>query len=134
MINANPKYITENDIKEVLRINSDEGNLQSNFVTDGKYLYYVDGFTKPQKIRALSEEEQFQNLPELAKGMRMTEEELIDFMLDTNKNIDYYDIPDNGFNSMEEIEDWWKDKDAKLIFKVYDKYMGIPEMIIDCID
>ena len=133
MISANHKYITENDIKEVLRINPDEDDFQSSFVTDGKYLYYVDGFTNPQEIRVLSEEEQFQNLPELAKGMKMTEEELIAFMLDTNKNIDYYNIPDNGFNSMEEIEKWWEDKDAKLIFEVYDEYMGIPEMIIDCI-
>ena len=134
MISANPKYITENDIKEVLRINPDEDNLQSSFVTDGKFLYYVDGYTNPQEIRPLSEDEQFQNLPELAKGMRMSEKELIDFMLVTNKNIDYECIPDNEFNSRQEIEDWWKDKDAKLIFKVYDEYMGIPEMIIDCID
>ena len=133
MISANPKYITENDIKEVLKLNPKEEDLQSSFVTDGKFLYYVDGYTNPQEIRALSEDEQFQNLPELAKGMRMTEEELIAFMLETNKNIDYDFTPDNGFNSREEIENWWKDKDDKLIFKVYDEYMGIPEMIADLI-
>lgn len=133
MISANSKYITENDIKEVLKLNPNEDDLQSSFVTDGKFLYYVDDYTSPQEIRALSEEEQFQNLPELAKGMKMTEEELIAFMLETNKNTDYDCTPDNGFTSREEIENWWKDKDDRFIFKVYDEYMGIPEMIADLI-
>lgn len=133
MISANPKYITENDIEEVLKLNPKEEDLQSSFVTDGKFLYYVDGYTNPQEIRVLSEYEQFQNLPELAKGMKMTEEELIAFMLETNKNTDYDCTPDNGFTSREEIENWWKDKDDRFIFKVYDEYMGIPEMIADLI-
>ena len=101
MISANPKYITENDINEVLKLNSSEEDLQSSFVTDGKYLYYVDGYTNPQEIRALSEDEQFQNLSEIAKGMRMTEEELIEFMLVSNIRIAH----DNGeFNTIEESE------------------------------
>ena len=58
MISANPKYTTENDIEEVLKLNPKEEDLQSSFVTDGKFLYYVDGVTNPQEIRALSEEEQ----------------------------------------------------------------------------
>lgn len=130
MISANPKYITESDIEEVLKLNPKEDDLQSSFSTDGKYLYYVDGYTSPQTIRALSEEEQFQNLPELAKGMKMTEDELIDFMLVSNIRIGY----DNGdFNSLEESDKWWKGKTTKEIFKGYDEYMGIPEMIADLI-
>lgn len=130
MISANPKYITENDIKEVLKLNPKEDDLQSSFSTDGKYLYYVDGYTSPQAIRTLSEEEQFQNLPELAKGMKMTEEELIAFMMESNIRIGH----DNGeFNSFEESDKWWKSKTNKEIFKGYDEYMGIPEMIVDLI-
>ena len=130
MISANPKYITENDIKEVLRINPDEDNLQSSFVTDGKYLYYVDGFINPQEIRVLSEEEQFQNLSELAKGMRITEEELIAFMMESNIKIAQ---DDGDFNSIEESKKYWEGRDKMEIFKGYDKYMGIPEMIADII-
>ena len=37
MISANPKYITENDIEEVLKLNPNEDDLQSSFVTDGSY-------------------------------------------------------------------------------------------------
>ena len=130
MISSNPKYITENDIEEVLKLNPMEDDLQSSFSTDGKYLYYVDGYTSPQAIRALSEEEQFQNLPELAKGMKMTEDELITFMMESNIRIGH----DNGeFNSLEESDKWWKSKTNKEIFKGYDEYMGIPEMIADLI-
>jgi hypothetical protein len=133
MISANPRYITEDDIEEVLKLNPNEDDLASSFVTDGKYLYYVDGYTNPQEIRALSDDEQFQNLPELAKGMKMTEEKLIAFMLKQNKDVDYQNIPENDFNSKKEVNEWWKDKDDKMIFKVYDEYMGIQEMIVDLI-
>lgn len=126
MIITNPKCITENDINEVLRINPNEDDLQSSFVTDGKYLYYVNGFTELKEIRALSEDEQFQNLPELAKGMKMTEDELIAFMLESNIRIAH---DDGDFNSIEESKKYWESRDKIEIFKGYDKYMGIPEMI-----
>ena len=130
MISANPKYITKNDIEEVLKINPKEDDLQSSFVTDGKYLYYVDGYSNPQEVRALSEDEQFQNLPELAKGMKMTEDELIDFMLESNIRIAY---EDGEFSTEEESEKYWKEKEDIEIFKGYDKYMGIAELIADVI-
>ena len=130
MISANPKYITKNDVEEVLKINPKEDDVQSSFVTDGKYLYYVDEYSNPQEVRALSEDEQFLNLPELAKGMKMTEYELIDFMLESNIRIAY---EDGDFNSIEESKKYWEDRDKIEIFKGYDKYMGIPEMIADII-
>lgn len=131
MISANPKYITENDIKEALKLNPNEDDLYSSFITDGKYLYYVDGYTYPQKIRALSEEEQFQNLFEIAKVMEMTKDELITFMLESNKEVDYQNIPDNDLNSEEEVDEWWVDKSDRMIFKIYDEYSGIVELISD---
>ena len=131
MISANPKYITENDIKEVLELNPKEDNLQSSFVTDGKFLYYVDGVTNPQEIRALSEEEQFQNLFEIAKAMDKTKDELISYMLEQNKDVDYQNIPENDFHTEAEVDEWWKNKDSRTIFKVYDEYYGIAELIAE---
>ena len=131
MINANLKYITENDIEEVLKLNPNEDDLQSSFVTDGKFLYYVDGYTSPQEIRALSEDEQFQNLFEIAKTMDMTKDELISYMLEKNKDVDYQNIPENDFNTESEVDEWWKDKNADMIFKVYDEYYGIAELIAE---
>ena len=130
MITANPNYITKNDVEEVLKLNPKEDDLQNSFVTDGKFLYYVDGYTYPQEIRALSEEEQFQNLSEIANGMHMTKNELIDFMMVSNIRIAYeYE----EFSTEEESEKYWKEKEDIEIFKGYDKYMGIVELIADVI-
>ena len=129
MIGANPRYITENDIKEVLKLNPKEDDLASSFVTDGKYLYYVDGYTNPQEIRALSVDEQFLNLFEIAKAMNKTKDGLISYMLEQNKDVDYQNIPENDFETETDVDEWWKDKDSKTIFKVYDEYYGIAELI-----
>lgn len=131
MIGANPRYITENDIEEVLKLNPKEDDLASSFVTDGKYLYYVDGYTNPQEIRALSVDEQFLNLFEIAKAMDKTKDELISYMLEQNKDVDYQNIPENDFETETDVDEWWKNKDSKTIFKVYDEYYGIAELIAE---
>lgn len=130
MITANPNYITKNDVKEVLKLNPNEDDLQNSFVTDGKCLYYVDGYTYPQEIRVLSEEEQFQNLSEIANGMHITKNELIDFMLVSNIRIAY---ENEEFSTEEESEKYWEEREDIEIFKGYDKYMGIVELIADVI-
>ena len=131
MINANFKYITKEDIEEVLKLNPQEDDFEASFVTDGKYIYYVDGYANPQEIRALSTDEEFMNLAEIAKFMEMTEEEVISYMLEQNKDVDYQNIGENDFDSKEEVDKWWEDKDAKTIFKVYDEYYGIAELIAE---
>ena len=129
MINANFNYITKEDIEDVLKLNPKEDDLKSSFVTDGKYLYYVDGYTEPQEIRALNEEEQWLNLPELAKYMGKTTDKVIRFMLKENKLVDYENIPENNFRTKREVDKWWSDKTDRFIFKVYDEYCGIAELI-----
>ena len=131
MIKANYNYVTEDDVKKVLELNPKEDDLQSSFVTDGKFLYYVDGYTCPQEIRSLSVEEQFLNLFEIAKAMNKTEDELISYMLEQNKDVDYQNIPENDFHTKTEVNKWWKDKDKRTIFKVYDEYYGIAELIAE---
>jgi hypothetical protein len=131
MIGANFTYITKEDIEEVLKLNPKEDDFKSSFVTDGKYIYYVDGYTYPQEIRALDEDEQFMNLAEIAKCMEMTEEEVISYMLKQNKDVDYQNIGDNDFDTEEEVDKWWEGKDAKMIFKIYDEYYGIAELIAE---
>ena len=98
-------------------------------VKNGEYLYYVDGYTNPQEIRALSVDEQFLNLFEIAKAMNKTKDGLISYMLEQNKDVDYQNIPENDFETETDVDEWWKDKDSKTIFKVYDEYYGIAELI-----
>lgn len=131
MIGANFKYITKEDIEEVLKLNPQEDDFEASFVTDGKYIYYVDGYTNPQEIRALDFDEEFMNLAEIAKCMEMTEEEVISYMLKQNKDVDYQNIGDNDFDTEEEVDKWWEDKNAKMIFKIYDEYYGIAELIAE---
>ena len=131
MINANFKYITKEDIEEVLKRNPKEDDFKASFVTDGKYIYYVDGYTSPQEIRALDFDEQFMNLAEIAKLMGKTEDEVIAYMLEQNKDVDYQNIGENDFDTEEEVDKWWENKDAKMIFKIYDEYYGIAELITD---
>lgn len=131
MIKANFKYITKRDIEEVLKLNPQEDDFEASFVTDGKYIYYVDGYTNPQEIRALNRDEEFMNLAEIAKFMEMTEEEVISYMLEQNKDVDYQNIGDNDFDTEEDVDKWWEDKDAKMIFKIYDEYYGIVELIAE---
>lgn len=71
----------------------------------------------------------FMNLTEIAKLMKMTEEEVVSYMLEQNKDVDYQNIGDNGFDTEEDVDKWWKNKDAKTIFKIYDEYYGIAELI-----
>ena len=131
MISANFKYITKEDIDKVLKLNPQEDDFEASFVTDGKAIYYVDGYTNPQEIRVLDEDEEFMNLAEIAKCMKMTEEEVISYMLKQNKDVDYQNIGDNDFDTEEEVDKWWEDKDAKMIFKIYDEYYGIVELIAE---
>ena len=68
-------------------------------------------------------------LTQIAKMMNKTEDEVIAYMLGQNKDVDYQNIPENGFRSKKEVDKWWKDKDIKMIFKIYDEYYGIEELI-----
>ena len=129
MISANFDYITKEDIEEVLKLNPQEDNFKASFVTDGKAIYYVDGYTEPQEIRWLDRDEEFMNLAEIAKCMEMTEEEVISYMLKQNKDVDYQNIGENDFDSKEDVDKWCEDKDAEIIFKIYDEYYGIAELI-----
>ena len=131
MIEVNYNYITKYDIEEVLKINPNEYDLGSCFVTDGYTLYYVDGYTFPREIRALSDVEQYQNLPIIAKYMGMSEKEFISHMLKQNKDIDYKNIGNNEFNTKEEVDKWWQNQSNITIYKVYDKHYGIGELIAD---
>ena len=70
-------------------------------------------------------------LTQIAKMMNKTEDEMIAYMLEQNKDVDYQNIPENGFNSKKEVDKWWKDKDVKMIFKIYDEYYGIEELIAE---
>ena len=131
MISADKRHVTDFDREAVLRINPEEYNTETCYVTDGKYLYYVDGYTNPQEISALSVDEQFLNLFEIAKAMDKTKDELISYMLEQNKDVDYQNIPENDFETETDVDEWWKDKDSKTIFKVYDEYYGIAELIAE---
>ena len=52
-------------------------------------------------------------------------------MLEQNKDVDYQNIPENDFHTEAEVDEWWKNKDSRTIFKVYDEYYGIAELIAE---
>ena len=64
-------------------------------------------------------------LCEIATLFQMTPKQTIAFMLKRNKDVDYQNIPDNGFRSKKDVNEWWKDKSVATIIKVYDEYYGI---------
>lgn len=50
-------------------------------------------------------------------------------MLKQNKDIDYQNIPENGFKTKKEVDEWWKHKDVDTVIKIYDEYYGIENLI-----
>lgn len=64
-------------------------------------------------------------LCEIATLLQMTSDETISFMLKQNKDVDYQNIPENGFKSKKEVDKWWEGKSTATIIKVYDEYYGI---------
>jgi trehalose-6-phosphatase len=48
-------------------------------------------------------------------------------MLKQNKDVDYQNIPENGFNSKREVNEWWNNKNENTIIKIYKEYYDITE-------
>jgi hypothetical protein len=64
-------------------------------------------------------------LNEIATLFQMTPKQTIAFMLKQNKDVDYQNIPDNGYKSKKEVNEWWASQNTATIIKVYDEYYGI---------
>lgn len=132
MIKPSERIITNTDKESVLAINSEEKELEHSFVTDGKFLYYVDGVNSPLELRALSIEEQFENLEEIALAMNKTKKQLLAYMLKQNKDVDYQNCYDTECKTKKGVDKWWDEHlDDFTIFKVYDEYYGIAELIAE---
>ena len=67
---------------------------------------------------------------ELAKITNRTELGLYIDMLKQNKDVDYQNIPENGFKTKKEVDIWWeRHRDVITVMKVYDEYYGIDNLI-----
>ena len=66
---------------------------------------------------------------ELAKIINKSEVTLYKQMLKQNKDVDYQNIPENGFKTKKEVDEWWKGKDVITTMKIYDEYYGIDNLI-----
>ena len=66
---------------------------------------------------------------ELVKITNKSEVTLYMYMLKQNKDVDYQNIPENGFKTKKEVDEWWKDKDVITTMKIYDEYYGIDNLI-----
>lgn len=66
---------------------------------------------------------------ELAEVTGTTAVVLYTHMLKQNKDVDYQNIPENGFKTKKEVDEWWKDKDVLTTMKIYDEYYGIDSLI-----
>lgn len=129
MVNAR-NIVRNDDIKEVLKINKKENDFDNCFYTEGKWLYYCDGYNSPILIRDITLNECYKLLSNIAEYYGVARENFVQFMLEQNKEVDIDNIGENDFNSTEEIEEWWKGKDEFTIFKIFDEYYGISEFII----
>ena len=65
----------------------------------------------------------------LAKITNKSEVTLYKQMLKQNKDVDYQNIPENGFKTKKEVDEWWKGKDVITTMKIYDEYYGIDNLI-----
>lgn len=132
MLNVKKELITQEDIEMVMAINPEETEPYNGFVTDGRYLYYVDGFNSPQELRGMTMEEQFYNCSELAAAMNMTKVQLFNYMLRKNKEVDYDNCKETECKTKKGVNEWWKQHhNDYTIFKVYDEYYGLVELIAD---
>lgn len=66
---------------------------------------------------------------ELSKITKRSEVGLYGYMLKQNKDVDYQNIPENGFKTKKEVDEWWKDKDVITVIKIYDEYYGMENLI-----
>ena len=66
---------------------------------------------------------------ELAEITKRSEVGLYMYMLKQNKDVDYQNIPENGFKTKIEFDEWWKGKDVITTMKIYDEYYGIDNLI-----
>ena len=69
------------------------------------------------------------SLKDLSKRTNIPEEKLIRLIINQNKDVDYQNIPENGFKTKKEVDEWWKDKDVITTMKIYDEYYGIENLI-----
>ena len=70
------------------------------------------------------------SIDELAKITNRTELGLYIDMLKQNKDVDYQNIPENGFKTKKEVDIWWeRHRDVITVMKVYDEYYGIDNLI-----
>ena len=53
-------------------------------------------------------------------------------MLKQNRDVDYQNIPENGFKTKREVDEWWENKDVLTTMKIYDEYYGIDNLIKSC--
>ena len=71
----------------------------------------------------------FEEFLSICEKLGKEPEELLKFMKYANMYVDECNIGENGFNSIEEIENWWKDKTGNDIITIYDEYEGLENLI-----
>ena len=66
-------------------------------------------------------------LSEITKKHPLT---LYILMLKQNKDVDYQNIPENGFKTKKEVDEWWEShRNVNTVIKIYDEYYGIDDLI-----
>ena len=67
---------------------------------------------------------------ELSEITNKSEVSLYMYMLKQNKDVDYQNIPENGFKTKKEVDEWWEThRDVITTMKIYDEYYGIDNLI-----
>lgn len=65
------------------------------------------------------------SINKFANLLGMSKEKTISLMLKLNKDVDYQNIPENGFKNKKEVDAWWANKSKEDIVKIFDEYYDL---------
>lgn len=71
------------------------------------------------------------SINKFANSLGMSKEKAISLMLKLNKDVDYQNIPENGFKNKKEVDAWWQNKSKEDIVKIFDEYYGLTEIFCE---
>lgn len=72
----------------------------------------------------------FNEFLNICDKLEKSPEEVLKFMKYSNMYVDECNIGENGFDTIEEIENWWSTKTDNNIIKIYDEYEGLENLFI----
>ena len=80
------------------------------------------------KVDEVERMSKFEEFLSICEKLGKEPEEVLKFMKYANVYVDECNIGENGFNTVEEIENWWNTKTDSDVIKIYDEYEGLENL------